>query len=317
MSALRGARTRKSWTAPAGLSAITLVLSLAALPVGGVQRLVAQTTDQVVNQRRLEYQAAQAEYDSALRAQRVLAQQFDDALEQVRGARRSGNADALERASAHAQDVGVPYGAQEERVRRTLDSLSAARQSLIDIITVRLEELLGQMDAASSAEQRAQLNDIWRDLDNELKSLESENAEGFRIEPIVMPEIKVDPRDGPAELLQKAGLLERRAATADTTIQEVDRRIKSLDDRLRLRRQVGDLLNNIDRFGDTQVPVVSGQPTSGRPAAADSTSAGPVPLTLEERIRRLYEYRQHLVNYRDQVLLRARQFRESVRSVAQ
>lgn len=314
MSPARGAPTTRRRSPGALLATLLACVVASWFPAGPVG---AQTTDQIVNQRRLEYQAAKAEYESALRAQRVLSQQFEDALEDVRRARRTGNADALERANAHAQDVGIPYGAQEERVRQTLDTLSTARQALIDVITDRLEELLAQMDAASSAQQRAQLNAVWRDLDNELKSLESESAEGFRIEPIVMPEIKYDPREGPAELLQKAGLLERRAATADTTIQEVDRQIKSLNDRLRLRRQVGDLVNNIDRFGDTQVPVVSGQPTGGRTTSPDSSSVGPVPVTLDERLRQLKEYRQNLVNYRDQVLVRARQFRESVRSVTQ
>lgn len=276
----------------------------------------AQTTDQLVNQRRLEYEAAKAEYDSALRAQRALEQQFGDALEGVRRARASGNADDLERANAHAQDVGIPYGAQEERVKNVLDSLNAARQELIEIIQVRLEELIEEADAASSAQERSRINAIGQDLYTELHGLEGEAAEGLRIQPIVMPEIKQDPRDGPADLLLKAGLLERRAATADTTILDIDRRVKSLNDRIRLRRQGRDMLANVERFDDTRLPVVAGQPGGDRPAAADSTSAGAVPLTLEEQVRLLQEWRQHLVNYRDQVLVRARQFRELVRSIA-
>lgn len=293
-------------------AAASFLLALAA--PGGAS---GQAQEQLVYQRRLDYQTAKLAYETAIQAQKALERQFGSALEAVKDARRSGNNDALERAYALAQDRGISFGAQEERVATLRDSVTVARQQLIDVITERLEQLLSDMDAASSAQQRAELNDIWRDLDNELKSLEAESAEGFRIQPIVMPEIRFDPREGRAEVLQKASLLERRAAVADTTIQDIDRRIKSLTDRLRIRRQRSDMLANLDRFDDTRVPVVAGQPTGDRGVAADSTAAGAVPLTLEERLRLLREGRQHLVNYRDQLLVRARSFRETVRSISQ
>jgi hypothetical protein len=280
--------------------------------------LGAQTTNELVNQRRLEYRAAKDAYESAVSAGRVLEQQFSLALEQVRRARRQGDDTALEQAYALAQDRSFPYSAQEERIDEARATLDSARTALIEIITVRLEELVGEMDAAASAQQRNALNAVWTDLDNELKNLEAEAGEGFRIDPVVMPEIVFDPRDGPEELQAKAEILERRAAVADTLIQNTDETIDQLTARLRVERQRRDFLANADRFGDTQVPVVTGQPAGERSGApADSTSAGSGPLTLEERIGREQAYREDLVQYRDQLLIRARQFRQRVRSVAQ
>lgn len=307
---------------PRGASGLPRMLAffavvLAALLGPGV-RLDAQTTNELLNQRRLEYRAAKAAYESAVSAGQVLEQQFSLALEQVRRSRRQGDQAALEQAYSLAQDRSFPYSAQEERIDEARASLDSARTALVEIITVRLEELVGEMDAAASAEQRNALNAVWLDLDNELKSLEDEVGEGVRINPVVMPEIAFDPRDGPEELQAKAELLERRAAVADTLIQNTDGTIDQLNARLRVERQRRDFLANADRFGDTQVPVVTGQPGGDRTgAAADSTSAGTRPLTLEERIARERAYRQDLVQYRDQLLIRARQFKQRIRSVAQ
>lgn len=300
---------------PRTLALLTVALAALLTPQA---RVAAQTTNELLNQRRLEYKAAKDAYESTVSAGRVLEQQFSLALEQVRRARRQGDQVALEQAYALVQDRSFPYSAQEERIEEAHASLDSVRTALIDIITVRLEELVGEMDAAASAQQRNALNAVWVDLDNELKSLEAEAGEGVRIDPVVMPEIVFDPRDGPEELQAKAEILERRAAVADTLIQNADATIEQLGARLRVERQRRDFLANADRFGDTQVPVVAGQPGGDRsPAVADSTAADTRPLTLEERIARERAYREDLVQYRDQLLIRARQFKQRIRSVAQ
>jgi hypothetical protein len=278
-----------------------------------------QSTVEVLNQRRLEYQAAQDSYESARSALRVVEQRFSTALTEVTRARRSGDDDALAGAYARAQDQAIPYGAQEERVKEQSTQLAAARKALIEIVTIRQEQLLDEMDAASSAQERAQLNTLWVDLDHELRELESEAGDGFRLDPMVMPEITFDPRDGAAERLQKAEILERRAASIDSTIVDVDRQIESLTDRIRMERQRSDLMATLDRFDDTRLPVVTGQPTTGdrdRPPPADSAAVGSEPLKLEDQLRQAREIRERLVQYRDEHLVRARVFRQSIRSVA-
>lgn len=277
-----------------------------------------QTAEELVHERRLVYQAAMASYESARSALRVVEQQFSSALNDATAARRSGDDAALERAFAQAQDRAAPYGAQEERVTEQRGRVAAARRALAEMITIRLDELIEQMNTASSSAERARLNILYNDLDHELRELEAEAGNGLRIDPTVMPEITFDPRDVPAERLAKAEILERRAASIDTTIQDVDRQIKALNDRIRMQRQRADLMATLDRFDDTRLPVV-GQPPAGdrdRPAAPDSTAARSEPVSLEMQLERLRETRDQLVQYRDEHLVRARVFRESIRSVA-
>ncbi len=248
--------------------------------------------------------------------------QFSTALNEVTLARRSGDDAALERAYARAQDRAIPYGSQEERVAEQRTGLTTARRALADMLAIRLDQLIDQMNEASSSSERAQLNILWTNLDHELRELENESGNSLRIDPAVMPDITFDPRDVPAERLQKAEILERRAASIDTTIQDVDRQIKVLNDRIRMQRQRADLMANVGRFDDTRLPVVGAPPTSDRdgvqerPAAADSATARSEPVSLEAQLERLRETREQLVQYRDEHLVRARVFRESIRSVA-
>ncbi|MFQ5537319.1 MAG: hypothetical protein ACE5GJ_07685 [Gemmatimonadota bacterium] len=293
---------------------------LAALACGALLGVptttAAQSTEDLLAQRRLEYRAARDAHEAARSAFSVVERQFSSALEEVTRARRSGDEQALERAFALVQDRSAPYRDQEERVNEARERLDRARQALIDIITVRLEELLAQMDAASSSQERARLDLLWRDLSNELEELEAEAQGALRLNPVVLPEITFDPRDGPMELEAKAQLLERRAAAADTVIQRVDREIQSLRDRERMERTRRDFLAATGRFDDTRVPVVTARPPGAGEISPDSTGAQGRPLTLEERIQELEAYRKQLESYRDQLLIRAQLFRQRIGWVA-
>lgn len=276
----------------------------------------AQTLEQVVIQRRLEMRAARAAHQAALDAFNVLDRQFNQALDEVRAARRSGDNARLDRASALAQDRSVPRSAQEVRLREAAAALVRARDRFIDALTGRMEELVRAMDAAPSGEQRARLNSLFMDHQRELEGLEAEAAEAFRLDPVVLPDIVFDPRDVPEEVLAKAELLERRAADADSVIADTDRRIQDLNRRMRIERQGRDFLAGAERFDDTRVPVVAGRPAGGQRAESDSTVVGARPQTLEERIEALTRYRAELEAYRDELRVRARQFRLRVGSVA-
>jgi hypothetical protein len=291
---------------------LLLAVAMAVATLGSARPAAGQSTEEVLVQRRLEYQAAKDAYEAARSAFSVVERQFSAALEQVGRARRAGDDAALEDAYALAQDRSAPYSSQEERVNEARQRVAEARRALIDVITVRLGELFDRMDQATSAQERNELDALWRDLRNEQEELEDEQGGGLTLTPVVLPEITFDPRDGPEELEAKAQLLDRRAAVADTIIADVDDRIDALNERLRIERQRRDFLANADRFDDTRVPVVSSEGAGERPAAADSTVANR-PVTLEERLQALQGYREQLVSYRDQLLIRARQFRERVR----
>ncbi|HSW28896.1 MAG TPA: hypothetical protein VLH75_05290 [Longimicrobiales bacterium] len=302
----RGAR--RSWRLSGALLAAALVMGLPEASAG-------QATEAMVAERQLELRAARSAYDAALGAYNVVERQWSAALGEVNTARRSGDTGRLERAHALAQDRSVPRRDQEKRLDEAGAALVRARQALIDILVARLEQLVREMDAASGAAQRAQLNAIFTGHQAELQALEAEAEETFRLQPVVLPEITFDPRDGRDELLAKAEILERSAAVADTTIRDQERQIQSLNERLRTQRQRRDFLAGAERFDDTRVPVVTGAPTGDRTAARDSTVAGARPLSLEERIQLKRDYVGQLQAYRDELLIRAQQFRRAVGSV--
>lgn len=308
-----GALCRRSSRGPGAL--LALLVAFGAL-VSSAVGASAQTAEQLVAQRRLELQFVRADFEAARTGFNVVERQFSAALEEVTRARRQGNNDALERAYAQAQDRSVPYRDRENRLREARDALVQARQALIEVLEIRLEQLVEEMDAASSAQQRGQLDLIWRDLSNELRRLEAEAGDTFRLDPVVLPEVASDPRDTPDDILAKAALLERQAGVADTLIQVKEREIQALNARLRNQRQRRDFVAGTDRFDDTRVPVVTGSATGERPNASDSTVAGQRPVTLEERIQFLRDYVDQLASYRDQLLIRARVFRQRIRSVA-
>ena len=304
------ARAPRRWWWPLG------VLLAAGLSVGTPCGSRAQSAEQLVVQRRLELRAARGAYEAARSAFDVVERQFAAALEEVNQARRSGDNDRLERASALAQDRSVPARDQESRLKEAGQALVRAREALILALDARMEELVRQMDATPSSQQRGQLNALYGDLQAELQSLEAEAGGTIRLEPVVLPEISFDPRDGPDDLRSKAELLERHAVIADTVIQNTERQIEQLGGRLRRERQQRDFLASADRFDDTRVPVVTGAPTGARAAARDSTVAGALPLSLEERIQILRDYVSQLQTRRDQLRIRAEQFRRRVGAVA-
>lgn len=273
----------------------------------------AQSVEARLVQRRLEYRAARSAWESARNAAAVIEAEFAAALEASERARRAGDEDARERALANVQARSGPVRSQSERVEDALAALNAARDALIRIITVRMEQLVSAMAGASSARERTRLDVLFRDLDNELQALEDEAGDALRFRPVVMPEVTFDPRDGPEDLRAKAELLERRAAMADSTIAEVDGDIRDLTDRLRNQRRLADFMAGTDRFDDTRLPVVGGSRPGDAPATpADSAAAGRRPATLEERIRGLQRAREQLEIYRDQLLVQARLFRQAI-----
>lgn len=293
-------------------------LAVGALVGGGLAPAVAaaQTSEEVLAVRRLEYRAARDAYEAARSAFSVVERDFSAALDAIERAKAGGDGDALERAYRLAQDRSVPMRAQEGRLAETGDALAEARRRLIDVITLRLGELLEDMDAVSSAAQRNRLDVLWRDLRNELEELEAEAGDRFALRPVILPEVGFDPRDGPEDLIAKAELLERRAARTDTIIQDVEGQIEALEDRIRAERRVSDFLAGTDRFDDMRAPGTPGRTPGGAEVLpADTTGAANRPRTLQERLADSRAYLLQLEAYRDQLLIRARQFRGQLRAI--
>ncbi|MBW3535033.1 MAG: hypothetical protein KY453_07440 [Gemmatimonadetes bacterium] len=302
----RGARGRRAFHALAVGAFSLAALASAPRPVSG------QTSDGLV-ERELEYRAARSDVQAAQDARSVVERRFSEALDEVSRARRSGDGGRLEAALARAQSLSLELSRADERVRTQEGELAATRDALLATLDGRRRRLEARLADAGPGE-RFELDALIRDLANQYRQVEQAETDVLEIELVYFPSITFDPRDGPVELAAKADLLDRKAEQADSTLASIDREIERLESLLRLQRSRQSFQGNLERFGDTQVPV--GAPTrrgtrdaeAGR-SPTDSTGVPGLEEPLEDRIQSLRLFRFQVEDARDQFLSRAGTFR--------
>lgn len=273
----------------------------------------AQTPEDGLVERELEYRAARSDVQAARDARNVVERRFSEALDEVARARRSGDGGRLEAAFARAQSLSLELSRADERVRTQERALETSRRELLATLDTRRRRLESRLATAGPGE-RFELDVLVRDLAAQYRQVEEAEVDVLSMELVFFPSITFDPRDGPVELAAKADLLERKAQGHDSTLAAVDREIERLEGMLRLQRSRQAFQGNLDRFGDTQVPV--GAPTrrasrdaeAGR-SRADSTGVPAAEEPLDERIRSLRLFRLQVEGARDQFLARAGMFR--------
>ncbi len=272
----------------------------------------AQSTDALLGELRLEYQGALSMHGAAQTALTLIDRQFNAALIEIDRARRARDDAGRSRALSDAQARTAPLADARNRVADAADSLRSVRQALIDVLIVRQVELIELAAAAPSAQQRRGFDNLLRVVSNELAAFEGD-VEDDALDPVAMPDISVDPRDGPAEMLGKAQILERTAARVDTLILSIDNDISQLESRREMQRRHRDFIAGTGRFGDLRPPTGTTAGTDPAVQAADSTTVGGRPVTLDERIEAQRVYRRILLDQRNLLLFRARDFRALVR----
>jgi len=273
----------------------------------------AQSTAGLLGERRLQYQGAVAVHDATQAALRVIDRRFNAALLEIENARRAGDDAERSRALSDAQVSTAPLADARNRVGVAADSLRTVRQALIEVLIVRQVELIELADAASSTQERRDFDNMLRVVSDELAARENDVENDVSLNAVVMPDIAIDPRDGPTELRGKAEILEVTAARVDTLIQSIDDEISQLERRRDMERSRRDFFAGTTRFGDLQPPTGTTGAADPTVQATDSTAVGGRPVTLEQRIEARRDYRQILLNQRDLLLLRARDFRARVR----
>ena len=97
---------------------------MAALLIGMPAPLEAQSTEEVLVERRLEYAAAVAEHEAARSAFMVVERRFTSALSEVDAARLSGDENALSQALAVAQERSLPVRDRGDRVAEASERVS-------------------------------------------------------------------------------------------------------------------------------------------------------------------------------------------------
>lgn len=291
-----------------GLGALLAVV--AALTVA--QSASAQSTEQIIGEARGEYDAAVLTHAAAQRALEVIDRRFYTAIFNGDRARSAGDGVRLADARSAAQALVGTLTDAMNRVAAAAGTVRSSRQLLIDLLILYQVELIELAEAAPSAAQRSDYDALLSDTSNELAELEGDLDDGSSLDPVARPDIFVDPRDGPDQILGKAQILERTAALLDTAVLAVDEEIAGLETRRDTERRQRDFMARARRFDDLNPPI--GTPRRDPDVqSSDSTAAGGRPLTLDERIEVKRTYKQVLLDRRDAHLERARDFRARVR----
>lgn len=283
-------------------------------PLAG--QVTGSSIGQVVADRELEYQAALSEYTASYDAWEVLQRRWNQLLEDQAAARRRGEDDRG--ILAEAQELSGRMSQAENRLEDLRVAWRDAGQALVSALDAHLELLTTQAQTARGAQQ-SDIAVLYRDRDNRLKAVEREMGPIRDLQLRPLPEVTIDPRDGPREILFKAQLLNRKVAQHETWISDLNEEIEDLQRRQRRSRTIEDFMAGVERWDDTQVPVTAETPRSQIPdevsMEGDSTAVV-APKSLEERILELQTFLSAVEIRRDQLKEKADLFLQRASGVS-
>jgi hypothetical protein len=177
-----------------------------------------------------------------------------------------------------------------------------------------VDELYAGVALTTNEAEREDLAAILEDANNRRLELLGEEDPITTLEPL--RDLTISQTDTPRDILRMASQLERRAEQDSVRLVEVNRQLGELiEDQARSRR-VADFLSDMERFGDTRLPV--GAPgdrspppdeAQQRPPESDSLSVEARPMTLEDRVRNLEIFRDELQQRIQLIRDRAERFR--------
>ena len=244
---------------------------------------------------------------------------YEQALDRVDAARSAGDETRRDASHAAFQVVALELMELELAVEQAGTRVAAGRAAYVSALEDREAELLRQLEEelpAGSPFEVALLEE-WRAVRMRQLEVQAEALpeEATLLRPV--PELTVDPRDGPAESLEKARFMEEQVLSYDSLIVDLDRQVSELERQLQQRQSVQDLLRDVGRFGTDFIPggppdlaVVGGVPGAD-PATGDALqdpAAALTQLPVAEQIEFLRGARNLAIQYRDQALAAARVF---------
>jgi hypothetical protein len=276
------------------LSATRLLVGLTVLATAAPQALWTQEADVEVRLRsaELEHNSARSEWDSAMRAFRAAEARWQRALDDVNAAEARGDEDVYKQALARFHTQAIQLETQEARERETAGRMSDTRDDLMAVLAESRDELYQDALDADTQEESRELAALYQDRDNRYRELERQGAPPGRIQPVTLPEVTFDPRDGPDEIEGKIRLLQLRIRQIDVQITAIDERIGALEKRQRQERDLQSLITGVERFDDAFVPVTSPDPltdmtdteSGGAALPSDSTVVSLDELSLQQQI---------------------------------
>ncbi len=295
------------------MGAAALVLGGAGWPMAGGGGLMAQVS---LADREVRYLQARSAHESVRREWEQTWSRYELVKDRFLETDRAG-------AEREAQDAFVAYMARsqqlqnlEVRERELREELDAARREFIQALDAREAALLDRIEANPTPATEALLNQQIVDVRRRLRDVEREAQPLVEMMVRTVPNLVVDPRDGPRELREKATFLEDVAGSYDAVIGNLDRAIEERSRRLRQERGQADLLADLSRFDADRLPGTGVRPEV--PRADEARPAGEVEgtgafvfaeLPLTEQVEMLRSYREQAVRFQEDALARAELFR--------
>lgn len=269
----------------------------------------------------VRYESALAGHADLLDDREQTFSRYEQALDRVDAARSGG--DEASRATAHANFQVVAFDLMdlELAVDRSTARVRALRAEYLAALEEGEEELLRRLseDEVRSPASEAALFDEWRQLRARSLAAQADAIPEDAVALRPVPELTVDPRDGPVESLEKARFMEEQSRSYNSLIADLDTQVEALERQMQQRQSVQDLLRDVGRFGSDflqggppglSVPDPPG--TDVDPSAVDPEDPGSAlaQLPLNEWVELLRGARDLAVQYRDQTLAMARVFRD-------
>ncbi len=269
-----------------------------------------------------EYQAGLAEYDELLQQRERTFSLYEQALDRVDSTRGVG--DQAARADAHADFQVVAFDLMdlELALEQSGARLAGVRAAYLASLEAREAELMVRLssDQTMSPEAEAVVLEEWRQVRTRVLQIQADAIPEETIALRPVPELTVDPRDGPVESLEKASFMEEKALSYASLIVDLDAEVAELERQSQQLQSVQDLLRDVGRFGSDFVqgdpPGLAAVPDGGPDSNAGDTRGPPDPdgllaqLPLGEQIDLLRGARDLAVQYREQALVMARVFRD-------
>ena len=298
---------------------VRVASAAALLAVGAMaQEVVAQGTATGAER---AYLTARSDYSVLLEDRDATFSRYEQALDRVGDARNAGDPARRDAAYAAFQVVAFELMELEVAVEQAGARVALRRAEYLGALEAREAELLGQLEdglPAGGASEAALLEE-WRAVRTRQLEIQAEAlpAEAAVLRPV--PELTVDPRDGPVESLEKARFMEEQVGSYDSLIVDLERQVSELERQLQQRQSVEDLLRDVGRFGtdfipggppDLAVPDGGGGPEIPGATALQDPEVALTQLPVAEQIEFLRGARDLAIQYRDQALRTAELFRE-------
>lgn len=260
------------------------------------------------------FEAARAEYDRNLSLFQQSFFRSERALEEVRAAiqaRDSGREDQA-RASYHARAVEAMEA--EAVARRSTNRLGQTSRELITALEAREFEILEALGSGIlSPALRASLDAEWRVVRQrtlEVDRISGGIEEDVDLRPVL--QLSADPRDTPADLRGKAGVLEDQADAYEAIIARLDELISALERRIQQEQAFQDQVTDLQRF-DPDILIPGGRlgrlPAGLRDEASAGFDGGLAQLPPAEQAELFRGVRSQAIEYRNLALEQARVFR--------